>query len=118
MSKENDNCIFCKIAKNEIKSERVCESASFFAIRDINPKAKGHALVIPKQHFATLLDIPNKLGNELLEIIKKVSSKLMDDKLGDGFNVVMNNLSCAGQVVMHAHLHVIPRKEGDGLNIS
>ena len=82
---------------------------------DINPKSEGHTLIIPKKHFVTLLDIPNVLGQEMLELTKKVSSKILDEKKGDGFNVVMNNLSCAGQVVMHAHLHIIPRKEGDGL---
>lgn len=112
---EDKNCVFCKIAKGEIKSEKVEESNNFFAILDIKPKSEGHTLVIPKKHFGTLLDVPNSLGNELLEITKKVASKLLDDKKGDGFNVIMNNLSCAGQIVMHAHLHIIPRKEGDGL---
>lgn len=109
------NCIFCKIAKGEIKSEKITESNNFFAILDINPKSPGHTLIIPKKHFGTLLDIPNTLGQELLEITKKVSSNMLDKKQGNGFNVIMNNLSCAGQVVMHAHLHIIPRNENDGL---
>ena len=65
----------------------------------------------------TLLDIPNTLGEELLKILKDVASELMDKKLGDGFNIGMNNLECAGQVVMHAHVHIIPRKEDDGLKM-
>lgn len=109
------NCIFCKIAQGEIKNEKLAETNNFFAILDIHPKSKGHALIIPKKHFGTLLDIPNKLGQELLEITKEISSKILDNKQGDGFNIVMNNLSCAGQVVMHAHIHVIPRNENDGL---
>ena len=112
---EDKNCIFCKIAKGEIKSEKVAESDSFFAIRDIHPRAEGHTLIIPKQHWATLLDIPDKYGNELLEFTKGVASSLLDEKKGDGFNVLMNNLEVAGQVVMHAHIHIVPRKEGDGL---
>ena len=108
-------CVFCKIARGEIKSEFVAESDNFFAIRDGKPAAEGHSLIIPKKHFVTLLDIPDKLGNEMLEIIKRVSGYLMDRKLGDGFNLIMNNLECAGQIVMHAHVHVIPRKEGDGI---
>ena len=108
-------CIFCKIAKGEIKSEFVKESDNFIAIRDANPVAEGHTLVIAKKHFATLLDMPNKLGGEWLKMIKDVSSDLLDKKLGDGFNVIMNNLAPAGQLVMHAHVHVIPRKEGDGI---
>lgn len=110
-----DDCVFCKIAKKEIKSDVVLESDNFIAFRDINPKASGHTLVIPKKHFVTLMDIPSKLGNELLKFAKDVSSELLDKKYGDGFNIIMNNLEPAGQVVRHAHIHIIPRKEGDGL---
>ena len=110
-----NNCVFCKIVKEEIKAEKVGESESFIAIRDAHPAVEGHTLIIPKKHFVTLLDIPNKFGNELLEFEKKISGELMSDKKGDGFNLIMNNLEVAGQVVMHAHIHVIPRKEGDGI---
>jgi len=108
-------CIFCQIAKREIVSQIIHESDNFIAIKDVNPIAEGHMLVIPKKHFVTLLDIPNKLGYELLEFCKKVSSDLLEKKLGDGFNLIMNNLEPAGQFVMHAHIHIIPRKEDDGL---
>lgn len=111
----NKDCIFCKIAQGKIPAEKVAESDNFLAFKDVNPRAEGHTQVIPKKHFVTLLDIPNKLGQELLKITKEVSSDLMDKKLGDGFNILMNNLECAGQVVFHAHIHVIPRKEGDKL---
>ncbi len=112
---KDKNCVFCKIAKGEIKQEKIMESDNFFSIRDIKPSATGHSLVIPKKHFVTLLDIPDKLGNEMIKFTKKVASSLLDDKYGDGFNLVMNNLAVAGQMVMHAHVHVIPRKEDDGL---
>ncbi|MEK6889108.1 MAG: HIT domain-containing protein [Nanoarchaeota archaeon] len=110
-----DNCVFCKIVGGKIKSEKIGESDNFIAIKDAHPAVEGHTLIIPKKHMVTLLDIPNKLGNELLEFEKKIAGKLMEDKKGDGFNIIMNNLSCAGQVVMHAHIHVIPRKEEDGI---
>lgn len=110
-----DSCIFCKIAKGEIKTERIAESNNFFAIRDANPVAEGHSLIISKKHFVTLLDIPDKLGEELLKISKKVADYLIDNKFGNGFNVIMNNLKPAGQLVMHAHIHMIPRKEDDGI---
>ncbi len=108
-------CIFCKIAKGEIKPEKVAESNNFVAFRDVNPITKGHTLVIPKSHYVTLLDIPDKLDVELIKMIKKVSNELVDEKLGDGFNIIMNNLECAGQFIMHAHVHVIPRREKDGV---
>ena len=115
MTKKNEDCIFCKIVKKEIKSDFVEESNSFIVIKDINPVSEGHLLVIPKKHYATLLDIPDKMGAEMLNFIKKVSSKLLDSKKGDGFNIVMNNLPSAGQLVMHSHIHIIPRKDGDGI---
>jgi len=114
---ENINCVFCKIARGEIKADFVGESENFFAIRDAHPASLGHCLVIPRKHLVTLLDISDKFGNELLGIIKKVSGELLDKKYGDGFNIIMNNLEPAGQEVMHAHIHIIPRKEGDGLRI-
>ena len=113
----SQDCIFCKIAKGEIPSEKIKESNNFFAIRDIKPKAHGHTLIVPKKHFVTLLDIPNKLGEELLNFTKQVCSDILEQKLGDGFNIVMNNLEPAGQLVKHAHIHIIPRKENDGLHI-
>ena len=114
---ENKNCIFCKIIKKEIPAEFIEETNSFIAVLDAHPKAEGHALIIPKKHFVTLLDIPNKLAEEMLQITKRVSSKILDSKQGDGFNIIMNNLAPAGQAVMHAHLHIIPRKESDGLRM-
>src|SRR3989344_2959122 len=117
MNKIEESCIFCKIIQGKIKAERIAESNNFLAFLDAHPKTKGHTLIIPKKHLVTLLDIPNKLGNELLELTKKVASRLLDEKKGDGFNVLMNNLEPAGQVVFHAHVHIIPRKEGDGLRV-
>jgi len=113
MAKPKDDCIFCKIVKREIKSEIVKSSDSFIAIKDVNPVAKGHLLIIPKKHYSTLLDIPNNLGEELLRFEKEIASEILEKKYGDGFNVIMNNLQPAGQLVMHAHIHFIPRKEGD-----
>lgn len=111
------DCVFCKIVRGEIKAEIVDSSNSFIALRDKNPRAEGHTLIIPKEHYVTLLDVPNKLGTELVTFTKKLASSLLEEKYGDGFNMLMNNLSCAGQVVMHAHIHLIPRNEGDGLRI-
>jgi histidine triad (HIT) family protein len=117
MKSQEKDCIFCKIAKGKVKAELVSETNNFFAMKDINQDIKGHTLIIPKKHHVTLLDLPDKLGNELLNFEKKVASELLEQKKGDGFNILMNNLEPAGQVVKHAHIHLIPRKEGDGLKI-
>lgn len=114
---KNPDCIFCKIVRGEIPATKTAESNNFIAFLDIHPHAEGHTLIIPKKHFVTLLDLPNTLGEELLKFTKEVSSKLLDEKKGDGFNILMNNLQVAGQVVMHAHIHIIPRKEGDEIRL-
>ena len=110
-----DDCAFCKIISGEIKAEVLKASENFIAIKDINPVAEGHLLIVPKKHFVTLLDISNSLGEELLQFTKSAASDILNKKLGSGFNVIMNNFSSAGQFVMHAHIHIIPRKEGDGI---
>ena len=114
---KNKNCLFCKIAKKEIPSNFIAETNNFIAILDIKPKAPGHTLIISKKHYVTLLDIPNTLAIEMLQITKKIASEILEKKQGDGFNIIMNNLSPAGQLVMHAHLHLIPRKDSDNLRI-
>src|SRR3989344_8515820 len=100
---KHPNCIFCKIAQGKIKAEKISESNNFIAILDAHPKTHGHTLVIPKKHFVTLLDIPNNLGQELLEFTKNICSQILEKKQGDGFNILMNNLEPAGQTVKHAH---------------
>lgn len=108
-------CVFCEIIQGRMKGEVVRVSDRFIALHDVKPVAPGHVLIIPKEHYGTLLDIPASWGVELLQFTKDVAASLLDKKWGDGFNVVMNNLEPAGQVVPHAHLHLIPRKDGDGL---
>ena len=109
------NCLFCKIVKGEIPCNKVYEDDNFIGILDIHPKAEGHTLLVPKSHFKTFLDIPNTLGNEILEAAKNIGLGLIKQGKGEAFNVFVNNGDVAGQVVMHAHIHVIPRKKGDGL---
>ncbi len=112
---KDKSCVFCKIIRGEIKAEKTEESNSFIAIRDARPLSEGHTLIIPKKHYITLLDLPNNLGEEMLRFTKGIASDLMDKKYADGFNIIMNNLAPAGQEVLHAHIHIIPRKEGDGI---
>lgn len=112
-----DDCIFCKIAKKEIKADIVYESANFLAFPDSNPCSKGHTLIIPKKHFVNYIDMPAVLGTELLETIKKVA-EIRFKEGAEGFNVIVNNGEIAGQVVMHSHTHVIPRKKGEKARVS
>ena len=110
-----DDCIFCKIVRNEIHSSNVYTNDKVIAFLDVNPVNKGHVLIVPKDHYETLLDIPDNIAKELLVIAKKIGKSARKALKADGFNIGMNNFPAAGQVVFHAHLHVIPRFENDGL---
>jgi histidine triad (HIT) family protein len=109
-----EECIFCKIAKGEIPIEKILETERFVVFKDSNPKVPGHSLVIPKEHYKTLLDIPDSLMGEFLETAKEAAFKLIKETGAEGFNLIMNNYEVAGQVVPHAHLHILPRKKNDG----
>ncbi len=112
------NCVFCKIAKGEIPCEKVYENDNFLAIMDANPAIDGHSLVISKKHFGTILDMPNSLGPELLDCIKKTALKLINEEKAEGFNVVNNSFECAGQIVNHVHFHIFPRRKDDNSVLS
>ena len=111
------DCIFCKISRGEIPSEKIFENENFFSVFDINPKVRGHCLIISKKHFENVLDTPISLGSELLDCIKKTSLKILKDYGSSGFNLVQNNFESAGQVVKHFHIHLIPRKDKDCFKI-
>lgn len=108
-----NDCIFCAIAAGEIPSFKVYEDDEVLAYLDINPFAKGHTLVIPKQHSKGLLDTDDATLATIIARVKKVAAHLKE-KLGcDGFNIVQNNGEAAGQTVHHLHFHIVPRWQGD-----
>ncbi|MBO5986359.1 MAG: HIT family protein [Lachnospiraceae bacterium] len=112
-----DNCIFCKLANGVFPTRTVYEDESFRVILDLGPATKGHALILPKSHAANLYELPDDVAAKVLPLAKKIATQ-MKEKLGcDGLNLVQNNGEAAGQTVMHFHLHLIPRYEGDGQNI-
>ena len=113
--KENKDCLFCKIARKEIPVEIVYESENFMAFPDAKPRTKGHTLIIPKKHYANVIDMPSILGSELLDTIKKVA-EIRFKQGAEGFNIIINTGKEAGQVVMHAHFHLLPRKGKEKVN--
>ena len=110
-----DNCIFCKIVSGNIPSAIVFDSDKIIAFLDIRPVNKGHVLILPKEHAETLLDVPESTLKDMIIAAKKIGKSFCKSLKADGFNLGMNNFAAAGQVVFHAHLHVIPRYECDGL---
>lgn len=114
---KKDDCIFCKIANGEIPSKTIYEDEEFRVILDLGPATKGHALILPKDHFANLYELPDETAANVMKIAKKMAAQ-MTEKLGcDGFNLVQNNGETAGQTVFHFHLHLIPRYKNDGQKI-
>jgi histidine triad (HIT) family protein len=112
-----EDCLFCKMSSGEIPVKKIYENSNFFSIFDINQEIKGHALVICKKHFDNSLSLPNSLGAELLDCTKNTALKLMKEDHADGFNVLNNNFKSAGQIVNHFHLHILPRRKDDGINL-
>ena len=113
----DDKCIFCKIANGEIPSKTLYEDDKYRVILDLGPATKGHALILPKDHYANLYELPEDAASEVMKLAKKMAAQ-MTDKLGcDGFNLVQNNGEVAGQTVFHFHMHLIPRYKDDGQKI-
>ena len=111
-----EDCIFCKIIKGEISSEKVLESENFVVIKDAFPKVKGHSLVVSKKHYEDFLEMPQELYEELLRISKESALKIMKEVEAEGFNFLINNGKVAGQIVPHIHWHILPRKKNDGFS--
>ena len=112
------DCIFCKIAAGEIPSATIYEDEDFRAILDLGPATRGHALILPKQHYANLYEIPDELAEKAIVAAKKITSVMKDALPCDGYNIVQNNGEAAGQTVFHFHMHLIPRYKGDHAGVS
>jgi len=112
------DCIFCKIAAGEIPSATIYEDDDFRVILDLGPAAKGHALILPKEHYANITEIPDELLGKAMILAKKVVTYMMKALPCDGYNVVQNNGEAAGQTVFHFHIHLIPRYKNDGVGVT
>ena len=110
---KDEKCIFCKLANGDIPTNSIYEDNDFKVILDADPATKGHALILPKNHFANLIEADDDVLVKALPLAKKIAKNMMD-KLGcAGVNIVQNNGEAAGQTVHHLHIHVIPRYEDD-----
>ncbi len=107
------DCIFCKIINGEIPSYKIYEDEECLVFLDINPINPGHALIIPKKHYKTIIDAPVKLVEHLMGVVKKISESVKNELEPFGINILQNNGVKAGQEIPHMHIHVIPRFEGD-----
>ncbi len=102
-------CIFCKIIAGEIPSNTIYEDDAFKVILDLAPAAKGHALILPKEHYADIYEIDEDVAGRAMKLAKKLAIHMTRVLGCDGFNILQNNHEVAGQTVFHFHMHLIPR---------
>jgi histidine triad (HIT) family protein len=108
------NCVFCKIVNGEISCHKIYENEYSLAFLDINPCADGHTLVIPKNHYETLEEIKVEELGPLFQAVQSAEKILKKALKFNAANIGFNNGSEAGQEVPHLHIHIIPRRRGDG----
>lgn len=112
------DCIFCKIIAGEIPCFKLFESDDTLAFMDINPANEGHALVIPKEHFADVQAVSNAAISSTVITAKMIAAAVEKTLSPDGINLLQCNGPAAAQSVLHFHMHVLPRREGDELKLN
>ncbi|MBC7276488.1 HIT family protein [Nocardioides sp.] len=107
------SCVFCDVVAGDLEAEVVFEDDAFLAFLDHRPVQKGHILMVPRQHLATLLDLPPDLHERFVANAQRLAAAVVDGIDAQGSFVAINNV--VSQSVPHLHLHVVPRRRGDGL---
>jgi histidine triad (HIT) family protein len=107
-----EETIFSKIIRGELPCEKIYEDEHTFSFLDIAPNNLGHTLVIPKEHYVNILDVPEDVLTNVIKTVKKVSNAVKEGIESEGIYLAVNNV--VGQEVPHLHFHVVPRNEGDG----
>ena len=110
-------CIFCAIVEGKIPSTKVYEDEHVFAFMDIAPANPGHLLIIPKQHYRNIFDMPAEVGSKIMEAAVPLAAAIRKALNPDGLNLFQSNEAAGFQTVFHFHLHLIPRWEGDPLRL-
>ena len=110
----SDDCIFCQIAAGDIPANVVAETDTVLAFLDANPLAAGHTLVIPKDHYHRLNDVPDDVAADLYSVLHEIVPAVEEAVDAPATTVAFNNGEEAGQEVPHVHGHVVPRSEADG----
>ncbi|MCR5692026.1 MAG: HIT family protein [Eubacterium sp.] len=113
-----ENCIFCKILSGEIPSTTVYEDQDFKAILDVNPAARGHVIILPKNHAANIFELPDEDAAKIMPVAKKIATAVKKAYNCDGINILQNNGEAAGQTVFHLHVHILPRFKNDTVNVN
>lgn len=109
------NCVFCRIVAGELPCSLVYEDDRVICFLDIAPLAPGHALVVPREHHTSITTLPGATAGHMMARAPRIAQALTRASGGDGFNLLLSNGACAGQVVPHVHLHLLPRCPEDGI---
>jgi histidine triad (HIT) family protein len=112
---DENSCVFCKIARKQAPASLVYEDENVLAFLDIRPLSEGHTLVIPREHYVTIFEVPEELVAQLHRIVKRVALAVKEVTKADGISIIQQNGKAAGQEIFHLHVHVIPRFEGQKL---
>jgi len=110
-----DECVFCKMVAGQIPVTKIYEDDVVLSFLDIGPLSDGHTLVIPKKHFEKLHECPSEILGHVGSRLGRIAKAVSDAMGSDGYNVLCNNGTAAGQLVGHVHFHIIPRNTGDGV---
>jgi len=110
----SEKTIFEKVISGELPHYKVYEDEETYVFLDAFPSAYGHTLVVPKKPYKNIYEIPTELAGRLFQIVQKISVAIKKAVEAEGINIVMNNEPAAGQIVFHAHIHILPRFENDG----
>ncbi|WP_343250740.1 HIT family protein [Diplocloster hominis] len=115
---KDSTCIFCKIANGEIPAATIYEDEDFMVILDLGPAARGHALILPKEHYANIYELDESIAAKAFVLAKKMATHMTEVLGCEGFNIVQNNGPLAGQTVFHFHVHLIPRYPEDQVGLT
>lgn len=111
------HCTFCDLIRGSAEVSICHEDSDAIAFMDIQPVNNGHVLVVPREHYESLLDVPQELGLHLFTITMRLTAAIRQVTGCEDFNIVVNSGAAAGQDEPHYHVHIIPRREGDGFDI-
>ena len=117
MRTQSGHCIFCDIIQGAAEVSVCYEDTESIAFMDIQPVNPGHVLVVSRQHFEAFHDLPKRLGTHLFEVAMELAPAIRKVSGAEGMNVIVSSGAAAGQDVYHFHIHLIPRRVGDGFDV-
>jgi len=112
----NESCNFCRIVSGENPASVVYDDGNVLAFMDLYPANVGHTLVVPREHWETIYDIPEEVLSKLFAVVKRISIAVKEAVGAEGISILQFNGRASGQSVMHFHVHVIPRFKGDAIS--